>query len=199
MCKDIKILTCWRKEVFLAKWSGICRDNQTHQCRDLSLKFHRITCLLQKHTCFHKKQSNKTIIPSLGKLKWSIQTEKQLILLQSQVLTAGGATGRCGWRSLHSHRGRDLWIGMKLNWNQRSCYSLMPKKVCVMCFFLPQVHRHKAQAQFPSFNRVARISLFVPFLKIVPVQETSRVTMAEVGAAYIRHLWHGFCFVWLKS
>lgn len=51
--------------------------------------------------------------------------------------------------------------GMKLNWNQRSCYSLMPKKVCVMCFFLPQVHRHKAQAQFPSFNRAARISLFV--------------------------------------
>lgn len=43
-------------------------------------------------------------------------------------------------------------------------YSLMSKKVCVMCFFLPQVHRHKAQAQFPSFNRVARICLlFCPF------------------------------------
>lgn len=80
--------------------------------------------------------------------------------MQSQVLTAGGATGGHGWRSLHSHQGRFV-DGMKLNWNQRSCYSLMPKKVCVMCFFLPQVHRHKAQAQFPSFNRAARNSLFV--------------------------------------
>lgn len=29
----------------------------------------------------------------------------------------------------------------------------MPKKVCVMCFFLPQVHRRKAQAQFPLFQQ----------------------------------------------
>lgn len=80
------------------------------------------------------------------------------ILLQSQVLTAGGAAVGCGWRSLHSQREKFVG-GMKRNWNQRSWYSLMPKKVCVMCFFLPQVHRRKAQAQFPSFNRVARISL----------------------------------------
>lgn len=39
----------------------------------------------------------------------------------------------------------------------------MPKKVWVMCFFLPQVHRRKAQAQFPSFNRVARFSFFCVF------------------------------------
>lgn len=37
----------------------------------------------------------------------------------------------------------------------------MPKKVWVMCFFLPQVHRRKAQAQFPSFNRVARFRFFL--------------------------------------
>lgn len=61
-----------------------------------------------------------------------------------------------------TQRERDLWMGW--NWNQRSCYTLMPKKVCVMCFFLPQVHRHKAQAQFPSFNRVARVSLFCFFV-----------------------------------
>ena len=67
----------------------------------------------------------------------------------------------------------------------------MPKKVCVMCFFLPQVHRHKAQAQFPSFNRVARISL--SFVKNVPVQETSRVTTAGDQAADIGHLRHMFC------
>lgn len=33
----------------------------------------------------------------------------------------------------------------------------MPKKVSAMCFFLPQVHGHKAQ--FPSSNRAARASL----------------------------------------
>lgn len=43
---------------------------------------------------------------------------------------------------------------------------MMPKKASVMCFFLPQVHRRKAQAQFPSFNRVACLEIlsFVFFL-----------------------------------
>lgn len=52
--------------------------------------------------------------------------------------------------------GRAGWSGTE---RRRSCDSLMPEKVCVMCFFfLPLVHRRKAQAQFPSLNRAARVS-----------------------------------------
>lgn len=97
-----------------------------------------------------------------------------------------GAISSQMWPKVFAFTQRErLVIGMKRNWNQRLCYSLMPKKVRVMCFFLPQVHRHKAQAQFPSFNRVC-----LSFCKNVPVQETSRVTTDEAKAAYIEHLWH---------
>lgn len=49
----------------------------------------------------------------------------------------------------------------------------MPKEVSAMCFFLPQVHGHKAQ--FPPFTQ--RRALACPFLtKInVLVPETRRV------------------------
>lgn len=111
------------------------------------------------------------------------------ILLQSQVWTAvgegdegGGATVRCGWRPLHSHEGGENRRGdvrRKLKPETLTSFFFgMPKKVCVMCFFLPQVHRRKAQAQFPlcqqSGSRWAVPSPVFLFLLFSILFKTSR-------------------------
>lgn len=74
-----------------------------------------------------------------------------LILSQSQVLPPEGAV-------LDVAEGLCI-LGKKIEVKAEIWRLWMPKKVSVMCFFLPQVHGHKAQAQFPSFNRAARASL----------------------------------------
>lgn len=137
----------------------------------------------------HEKQSNMSVIPNWGTLKWQIEKAKRLILLQSQVLTAGGATVRCGWRSLHSHRGRDL--GMGWNWTEirdhvtRWCQrkSVWCASSCHKCIDIR--HRHSSPLSTEWLALVCLLSFF--FFKNVPVQETSRVTTAKVRAAYIGH------------
>lgn len=119
-----------------------------------------VTFLLNSTGCRvpHVKRNTYTrsYLIVTGNKSLSGDQEKRPVLLQSQVLTAGGRYSRT-WLKVFAFAQKFV-NGMERNWNQRTWYSLMPKKVYMMCF-LPRVHRRKAQAQFPSFNRVARNSL----------------------------------------
>lgn len=141
-----------------------------------------------KHTSYHTEylfMRSKATAP--GELKWWPKKRKMTHPFAESAVDSRRSYSQM-WLKVFAFAQRETFVNrMKRNWNQRSCYSLMPKKVCVMCFFLPQVHWHKAQAQFPSFNRAARICLFffVSFFKNAPVQETSRVTTAR-GSSSLR-------------
>lgn len=116
------------------------------------------------------KLSGKTIFVKLhrkhiiSKSIWSWTTSSQdKVVIEKNALPfveSGAASRGCYgpmWRKVFAFtQGRNSWMG----WIRTETRDHdTPKKVCVMCFFLPQVHRRKAQAQFPSFNRVAHISL----------------------------------------
>lgn len=95
-----------------------------------------------------------------------------------------GATVGSGRRSLHSHV--QIWDGKKLKPENMTLFDAKESLYDVLLAASASTYC-KAQAQFPSFNRVARISLsfFVFLVMNVPVQETSRVTTADIRAADI--------------